>query len=242
MENFYIAELNKFNSEMISDKSYTDYINFSKKIVAHYTTNDHYSNKYKNYENNYWHNLANWIFDEYKLNENKANLKVLDVGCAYGTLAVYLKSLFGAEIYAIDLIKNYIGDGLIRDLAMDFKLMDIECENLKWDVKFDKIIFTEVLEHFRFNPIPTFEKLYDALKDDGLLYLSTPISDSWGKIGDYDTFLEMPYPNSKSKLNHGHNHHYDEQEILELFKMTKFKVVKKKITDNNLHFNFILSK
>ncbi|MEO5910569.1 MAG: methyltransferase domain-containing protein, partial [Pelobium sp.] len=42
--------------------------------------------------------------------------------------------------------------------------------------KYDIVLFTEILEHITFNPIAFWKKIYDSLKTDGIIYISTPNS------------------------------------------------------------------
>jgi SAM-dependent methyltransferase len=42
------------------------------------------------------------------------------------------------------------------------------------DNHFDAVIFSEVIEHLNFNPLPLFQEMNRILKKDGILYITTP--------------------------------------------------------------------
>jgi len=118
------------------------------------------------------------------LNENSSNAKilkqvrkntqVLEFGCACGKMTRYMKEQLGCSVYIVEMDEEafhsamaYAQDGLCADL-----------EQMEWlerfaDVKFDSIIFADVLEHLR-RPDLVLKKAGSLLKDDGMVLLSVP--------------------------------------------------------------------
>ncbi len=111
------------------------------------------------------------------LTGSKKNLKILDVGCAEGKLAVYL-ALEGHEVVAVDISSSYLK--MARDLANE---NSVKIEFLKYDIeneigilvneKFDLIYFMDVIEHLR-SPIAALENLRKLLSENGILIIHTP--------------------------------------------------------------------
>lgn len=112
--------------------------------------------------------------------------KVLDIGCGYGwfevdTLKKGVEKIVAMETSEGDLktIKK-----AIRDERIDFKIGS--GTNLLFDDKvFDTIVCWEVIEHLPKNgESKMFSEIYRVLKDDGVLYLSTPNSSILSNIFD----------------------------------------------------------
>ena len=57
-------------------------------------------------------------------------------------------------------------------------------------------IFTEVIEHLNFHPLPTLQKIRNSLRPGGSLMVSTPDAESdWGqKLTYYSRLNDMPQP------------------------------------------------
>lgn len=63
----------------------------------------------------------------------------------------------------------------IENLGLDVRRCDVETETLPFgDRTFDVVLFNELFEHLRINPIFTLRETYRVLKPDGSLLLSTP--------------------------------------------------------------------
>lgn len=190
-------------------------------------------------EINFWQDIAIWLFDDFYRGEQPQ--KILDVGCAYGTLSAYCSKLFSTTVTSID-VKKYISDQTIKFFNLDFLLMDIELVEIP-DGLYDKIIFTEILEHLYYNPVPTLKKLHDKLAYNGCLYLSTPDSNSmWGKINKYyKTIEDMPYPHYKDKPDFNtideHIYQYNKQELEQIIEQAGFIIKKFSLTDREYRGN-----
>lgn len=193
-----------------------------------------YKEVYSKEEVKYWEHIVEWISKD----PNKSNVKsVLDIGCAFGTLAYFSKLIYNCDAYAFD------AQDRVRLPQINFKQMNIEFDNLpnSFPKKYDRIIFTEILEHLRYHPVPTLKKINNWLNKNGILYISTPMAEDWGKLNYYNKISNIPYP-SKNKDNFidKHIYQYNEKELFEVLELANFKVIEVKYSEGALgrrHFN-----
>ena len=153
----------------------------------------YYKSDYRAAELYYWINIPKWITEDFN---RDISLKCLDIGCAYGTLALFCKKYFSnSDIYCIDNTDRYISKQLIKRYNFHFSKNNVEFNKFPWKKKFEIIIFTETIEHLNFHPLPTMKKIRSLLAVDGRCYLSTPDARDWGKVTQYYKSLdEMPKP------------------------------------------------
>jgi len=150
-----------------------------------------YAKMYAAEEALYWLKIPQWIYAD---NCKKPITKYLDIGCAYGTLALFTKKISNCDLYCIDVHSYYLNKMLIDRYGIQFKTCNIEKDQFPWNTKFDAIIFTEVLEHLNFHPLSTLKKLGNLINDSGAIYLSTPDSKFWGRVTKYYSHYEdMPH-------------------------------------------------
>lgn len=170
---------------------------------------------YRSSEIYFWNPIIRWIYEDSRKREI---LRTLDIGCGYGTLSLFTKRLTNCESYMIDFIDAYMSNKLISKYSFNFQVKNIELESIPFESKkFDTILFTEVLEHLNFNPIPTMKKLCNSLKEDGVLYLSTPDADEWGKLTTfYNDYKKMPMPNKSMSVLDGHIYQYTKSEVSDI--------------------------
>lgn len=111
---------------------------------------------------------------------------------------------------------------------------DIETEKLPFhDSQFDVVLFNELFEHLRINPIFTMREVHRILKPGGLLFLSTPNLRSLAGLANfllknrcysceadpYDEFSKL------EGLGHmGHVREYTTREITEFLGRIGFEV------------------
>jgi 2-polyprenyl-3-methyl-5-hydroxy-6-metoxy-1,4-benzoquinol methylase len=150
----------------------------------------------------FWKPFVKILRARSKILGNVHSKRCLDVGCLYGTLLIYASKL-GWVPYGIDL-SNRINPVLLHKFGIRYVRSDIECENIPWEGKFDVIIFTEILEHLKFNPMLVLAKMHDCLSEDGVLLLSTPDKTVWWGEGIFKgPFEELPgYTPSKRTFYH----------------------------------------
>lgn len=212
--------------------------------VSRLQSNKYYSQVYRQFETGYWLSLARHIYNQ-RGNKNVKN--VLDIGCAYGTLAAFIKRLFDADVYCVDFTPNYMSEKVIKEFDLHWAINNPEIEPLPWELQFDIILLTEVLEHFNFHPLPTLKKICGLLSRWGMLYLSTPNAKSWGRVTKYYCSLEKIPPSWKSmmvnnspELVDDHIYVYEEVELLELIDSAGLYVLEN--FTNEKHLQFVLKK
>lgn len=99
--------------------------------------------------------------------------EILDVGANPFHLTLSLKQL-GYEVIGVDINPDPFRK-FIDKYKLDIKKANIETEKLPFKTNtFDFIIFNEVFEHLRINPIFTLKELNRVLKPGGILLLTTP--------------------------------------------------------------------
>jgi SAM-dependent methyltransferase len=109
---------------------------------------------------------------------NKANCKILELGCGNGLFLRYLIESGYNECYGIDISKEQI------DIACSLGLTNVEQSDIfdfleSMESAYDLIVARDVIEHFRKDEIFAMLKLISkALKDRGRLILQTPNGES----------------------------------------------------------------
>jgi SAM-dependent methyltransferase len=124
--------------------------------------------------------------------------------------------------------------GSIRSAGLDVVKCNIELEKLPFDDgSFDAVIFNELFEHLRINPIFTFSELLRVLKPGGILTLSTPNLKSLDGIGNFllkdrayscsaDIYTEY---RKLTDIGHmGHVREYTPTEVVEFLQAIGFEV------------------
>ncbi|EOS21343.1 methionine biosynthesis protein MetW [Lachnospiraceae bacterium A4] len=102
------------------------------------------------------------------------NSTVLEFGCANGRMTKYMKENKKCKVYIVEYDKEAFSDAI--EYAEDGICDDIEC--LSWlvkfeHIKFDYIVFADVLEHLH-NPQKILSETEKVLKKSGAVILSVP--------------------------------------------------------------------
>ena len=118
------------------------------------------------------HQLTAVEFVKYfsKLN---TTLTVLDVGCGDGFFMEILRNLGFESIYGIDVSQPL----LEKARRKGFHIVEGSVYDLTASGEVDVILLWDVLEHLE-NPGLAITKIYDVLKEEGILYLIVPVYDS----------------------------------------------------------------
>ena len=157
-------------------------------------------------------------------------VKILDIGCGAGTIALYLASK-GNDVLGIDISKNAIVSAneskkLIGLKNVTFKKMHFPDETP--EEKFDFIILTEVIEHLE-NDELALKKIFSLLKSNGMVLISTPSKNAplyrLGIATEFD-------------IRVGHLRRYTIQELARKCEKTGFKILETKKTEGIIR-NFL---
>lgn len=171
-----ISEVNTVQQEIA--ESYSE--------IENYYAN-FYREKYAPQEINYWYPALSWISSLDNIDS------IIDIGAAYGTLLMYSVHRHQPDNAVICDPVSYFSNKLAEKYSIQLSSIDIERESIDLSRLYDLVIFTEVIEHLNFNPLPTLKKLRSMLRDNGHIVLTTPDSDSWGKTTKYyNSLLEIP--------------------------------------------------
>ena len=142
-------------------------------------------------------------FDHYsfvlsKLSGFTEGRELLEIGLG-GCECVLVAVELGFDVFGVDIMDT--GVALAKKYGIEAELQDFmsfETER-KWDI----IIFGDVIEHVS-DPRKSIVKLYDLLKDDGVLWLSTPNFDSaFSVVNGHDDGmrLEVSHKNYFSRIS-----------------------------------------
>jgi len=103
----------------------------------------------------------------------KPNCKILDIGCGQGTLGLFLKQEYQAEIIGLEIIEeNFLIAKTVLDRVVLGDIETIDLNDLGHD--FDYIIFSDSLEHL-LEPEKVVLRIKTLLKkDSGELLISLP--------------------------------------------------------------------
>ncbi len=103
----------------------------------------------------------------------RAEDRILEIGCIPPILTIALQEL-GHDVSGVDIMPARFAETIERE-GLLIEQADIEQEPLPFrDNAFDVVIFNEVIEHLRLNPLFAVQEITRVLKPKGLLLLSTP--------------------------------------------------------------------
>lgn len=141
--------------------------------------NAYYETAYSRQEFYYWQPVIKWIADLPPINS------LIDIGAAYGTLLIFTALNKDAKVlHAVDPV-GYMSKSLLEKFGIVLHTMDFEREAFERDIKFDLVIFTEVIEHLNFQPDAALQKIRQLMHQDSHLIISTPDAAEWGRTTRY---------------------------------------------------------
>lgn len=154
--------------------------------------------------------------------------KILDIGANPFHITFCLKEM-GYDITGVDIDPKTF-QGFLDKYDLDVKKVDIENEKLPFENNsFNFIIFNEVFEHLRINPIFTLKEIFRILKPGGSLLLTTPNLYAVHKIIMFNLGKGFNDPYDEfNKLNiygyMGHIREYSSREIRKFLEQAGFKI------------------
>jgi len=106
-----------------------------------------------------------------KLMLDRPGLEVLDIGCGWGGMALFLAREYGARVTGLTLSQEQLS--VARRRAIEEGLSDLVSFELidyrNWDHKVDRIVSVDMFEHVGINHYKTFfDKVKSLLRDDGV--------------------------------------------------------------------------
>jgi len=142
-------------------------------------------------------------FDHYsdvltKLSGFTRGRDLLEIGLG-GCECILVAQEMGFDVFGVDIMET--GVALAKKYGIEAVLQDFM--SFETDRKWDIIVFGDVIEHVS-DPRTAITKLYDLLKDDGVLWLSTPNFDSAFSVvnGHSDGMrLEVSHKNYFSRIS-----------------------------------------
>lgn len=154
--------------------------------------------------------------------------KILDLGANPFHLTFCLKQL-GYDVTGVDINPNPFKN-FIDKYNLDIRKANIETAKLPFkDNTFNLIIFNEVFEHLRINPIFSLKEINRVLKPGGTLLLTTPNLYAIHKIFMFN--LGMSFNDAYDQFEKvytygyvGHIREYSTKEIKKFLEKTNFKV------------------
>lgn len=101
------------------------------------------------------------------------NLKILEIGCAFGHGIKQANEIGILNAYGVDISDYAISSGLNKGIS-NLSICDLNISEINLG-SFDLIFACEVLEHLD-DPIKAVKKIYDAMRVGSYLYVSLPMS------------------------------------------------------------------
>jgi len=158
--------------------------------------------KHKNRYTNHWKervNTAHRLVENYlkdKDNIFKEKIKILDVGCSIGTIAIEMAAK-GHEVYGVDFDEDAIkvGKKLCKEEGVDVNFIhsDVSSPNLLDKGPFDIALCFDIFEHLHDDELGAFlSHIKKSLKADGvLIFYSFPLQYDYIFYGRWYTRLPL---------------------------------------------------
>jgi len=217
--------LNGIEAYRHRNETYISHVAAAQAEVARLNPHPYYVRRYRQAETKTWLPIAKWIYED-RLSRRSANC--LDIGCAFGTLALYCRRILDCNMFCIDCTDAYMSKTLAAAHGITFAVNNIELDSFPWNQRFDIIVLTEVIEHWNFHPLPTLKKIAGLLTENGRLYLSTPNAADVGRVTKYyASMADMPPPESHRagiQLVNDHVWQFNDEELLDIARAAGFTV------------------
>lgn len=130
--------------------------------------------RFQGWWKNYLHRHHHYYLDVLSfLNEQDKQGKILEVGSVPGHFTVLLK-LLGYDVLGVDIDPKRVAP-LWQKYDLTVEKVDIEQQPLPFPANsFSVVLFSEILEHLRMNPLYALKELHRVLAPGGRLILGTP--------------------------------------------------------------------
>lgn len=163
-------------------------------------------------------------------------VKVLDVGIAYGHLSYCIKKLLNYDVYGVDIrrIETPFWQKRLTQEGIHFQLCDVTKQPLPFpDKSFDLALFTEVIEHI-WPPtcLRILNEIRRVLKQNGTLVASTPNQVCWknrktlllgSPLMDLNAYYVLG-PAVAPGSGYGHIFLYTSDQLSEILKKANYRI------------------
>ena len=160
--------------------------------------------------------------------------RVLEYGASPRLMTAALAAL-DFQVNALDLAPERFARAIV-DLGLDVTRCDVETEKVPFtDGIFDVVLFNELFEHLRINPVFTMREVHRVLRPGGLLLLSTPNLRSFRGIRNLivrnqghaaSAGVYRQYEKLETLGHMGHVREYTTREVSDLLTRVGFRVEK----------------
>lgn len=177
-----------------------------------------YKDKSKSYFSNIRHDLLEL------LNESDKNLKVMEIGAAYGETLYYLKNKgIASEVVGVDIYEDKINKENYKNIDR-FIFGNIEDIDFpEYYNYFDLILLPDVLEHL-IEPKKVLSKVHKYLKQDGVIFVSMPNVRHYSALNKI--FIKGDFGYEESGIfDTTHLRFYCRKNIKELLENSGFKTI-----------------
>lgn len=162
----------------------------------------------------------------------------IDIGCAYGTLALAL-SIRGDKVTATDMTTEYINKKMLKDNGIRFEKWNVEKSTKS--IKADLITMTETIEHLNSNPLKAILNIKASLNPKGKIFISTvareihgdTTSMNTGRKGLWNDIISWrDIPEYDGEFKDEHTFHYTQFDLISLLDEAGFNISKVGVLGN----------
>lgn len=150
---------------------------------------------------------------------------VLDIGCNDGSLGEVIKQQKNSKVFGVDISETSVSEA--REKLDGVFCFDIQKDYQNWpedlrQIKFDKIIVSEVLEHL-FYPEKLLENLKNQLKEGGEIIITVPNLLFWkNRLKIF--FGNFNYT-EQGLMDRGHIHFFSWTGLISIIRQAGFSIV-----------------
>lgn len=169
-----------------------------------------------------WNQYHNQL-DIYLAIAEGTSKRILDIGCAQGTLALMLAE-YGHHVTAVDIRQSFLDYAASRHERGDIRFIRADILELALAERFDLIYANQVIEHLT-HPLEFLQKLRGMLNPGGKLVVTTPNGQylrnslpSYSEMGDLADYSHL----RNSADADGHFFAYTASELVRLLEVAGF--------------------
>jgi 2-polyprenyl-3-methyl-5-hydroxy-6-metoxy-1,4-benzoquinol methylase len=154
-----------------------------------------------------------------KINEKKAFINILDVGCGVGPLLKHLTKFSQVNVYGVDISEKAVKAA--RRVGYNAFRCNVETEKLPFNANFfDIIVVNNVLEHLN-EPDKSLREIHRTMKENGKFILCVP-NVSHPTSWFMQIFLDLP-PMASARYRSVHVRDYTPRILKCVLKLNGFK-------------------